>query len=246
MYFSWSGWLHRQFKSFRKGRRSGIHPLRRRMHLEQLEERLAPATYTVTGAGDGAGAVVQTGPDTFTATTLRAAINATNLNPGHDTINFSIGMGAQTISVGQATGMPLPTIIDPVILDGTTQPGFAGMPLIELEGTNAGGNAVGLTITAGSSTVRGLVINRFNGGGVLLQTLGSNTIAGNFIGTDNTGLNSRFNVNYGIFINDVPDNIIGGTTAGDRNLISGNDAAFNIDGVKISGANAQNNRLTAQ
>lgn len=46
--------------------------------LETLEDRLAPATFTVTGAGDGAGQIVETGPGAFTATTLRAAINYAN------------------------------------------------------------------------------------------------------------------------------------------------------------------------
>ena len=52
--------------------------------------------------------------------------------------------GAWTISPAS----PLPEITAPVVLDGTTQPGFTSTPLIELDGTTAGSSASGLTISA--------------------------------------------------------------------------------------------------
>ena len=61
--------------------------------------------------------------------------------------------------------------------------------LIELNGANAG-DANGLTITAGNSTIRGLVINRFTGASgsagnaIALSGGGGNVIEGNFLGTD--------------------------------------------------------------
>ena len=64
---------------------------------------------------------------------LREAINVANVNGDTTTINFAIGSGQQTISPTS----PLPEITSPVILDATTQPGFAGTPIIELDGTNA-------------------------------------------------------------------------------------------------------------
>ena len=67
--------------------------------------------------------------------TLRAAIVQANAFIGLDTIAFNIsGVGPHTIQPGAA----LPTIIDPVIIDGTTEPDFAGTPVIELNDTNAG------------------------------------------------------------------------------------------------------------
>jgi titin len=150
---------------------------------------------------------------------LRGAITNANSNAGTDTINFAIGSGAQTIGVTSA----LPTIGEALIIDGTTQPGFIGTPLIELDGTNAGAGIDGLNISGGGSTVRGLVINRFPSDGIYLQTGDSNTVVGNFIGTDVTGGLDLGNGEHGIRI-DVGslNNTIGGSSVSDRNVISGN------------------------
>jgi titin len=177
--------------------------------LEGLEFRLAPATFTVTNPGDaGAG-------------TLRQAILDSNGAPGLNRIEFAIGGGGvQTIHPTSA----LPTITVPVTIDGTTQPGFAGTPLIVLDGSSAGASTNGLTITAGNSTVKGLVVSSFAGpsGGIQLSGPGGNTIAGNYIGTDVTGTQARGNAGHGVLILDSGNNTIGGTASGARNLISGN------------------------
>src|SRR5262245_46884174 len=127
-------------------------PFRARPSLEPLEDRLAPATVTVTST-----AASRTGR-------LRAAILAANGHPGPDTIGFtSAGAGVHTISPTSA----LPTIPDTLVVAGNTQPGFAGSPLIELNGTTAGAGASGLVLNAAAagSVVRGLTINRFAGDG---------------------------------------------------------------------------------
>ena len=59
---------------------------------------------------------------------------------------------------------------------------------IELNGANAGAGAHGLNITAGDSTVRGLVINRFSGSGIRIAVNDGNKIECNFLGTDLTGM----------------------------------------------------------
>src|SRR5439155_22417032 len=94
---------------------------------------------------------------------------------------------------------------------------------IELNGTSAGGGVNGLTISSGNSTVRGLVINRFGNNGIQLSASGGNIIAGNFIGTDTTGANPLGNAAAGIVASGgLGGNFIGGATAADRNIISGN------------------------
>lgn len=75
----------------------------------------------------------------------------------------------------------LPEINSPVVIDGATQPGFNGQPLIELRGS--GGR--GLTIRSGGSTVRSLVINSFPGDAAIRLLDGDgNTIQGNYFGTE--------------------------------------------------------------
>jgi hypothetical protein len=164
---------------------------------------------------------------------LRWAIMQANANFGLDTIDFSIGSGAQTVAPTSA----LPPITDPVIIDGTTQPGFAGSPLIELDGANAGG-VTGLVISAGGSTVRGLVINRFGVDGISLDTNGGNVIQGNYIGTTVSGNAALGNTGDGIaIVNGASDNTIGGSAKGVRNVISGNGG----NGVRIDSINAAGN-----
>jgi CSLREA domain-containing protein len=159
---------------------------------------------------------------------LREAINAANGHPAADIIAFDIS-GDPPFAI--QPGSALPDIIDAVTIDGTTQPGFAGTPVIELNGTNAGESVHGLSITAGHSKVQGLVINRFTGSGIRLADGGANAIEGNFLGTDITGANALGNASDGVGIFDSADNTV------DGNIISGNGES----GVYIGGASSVRN-----
>ncbi len=179
-------------------------------------------------AGPNPLAIVLTAPvSTFTVTntndsgtgSMRQAILNANANPGTDSIVFAIPGGASH-TITPAT--PLPAISDPVTIAGGTQPGFAGTPLIELNGSNAGSGADGLKITGGSCVVSGLVINRFSSDGIELSDNGGNVIEGNFIGTNVTGTADMGNALLGVR-SQSSSNTIGGTTATARNVISGND-----------------------
>ena len=65
-------------------------------------------------------------------TACRAAILRRERGLGADTINFNIaGAGVKTIGLASA----LPDLTGPVTIAGNTQPAFAGVPLIELNGT---------------------------------------------------------------------------------------------------------------
>jgi CSLREA domain-containing protein len=179
--------------------------------------------------------------------TLREAINAANANAGADTIAFNIpGAGAHTISPTSS----LPTITDPVTIDGYTQPGATPNTLvngdnavlrIELDGSLAGFLGNGLTLTGGSSVVRGLAINRFKriafgvGSGININTNGNNLIEGNFLGTDITGTTGLSNNGGGVDIVATGGNRVGSTIPASRNLISGN---VTIGGVSLRSATA--------
>lgn len=173
--------------------------------IEALEGRQLMSTYTVTTANDSGGG------------SLRQAILDSNSHSGADTIKFAIGSGAKTINLSSK----LPAISDACNLDATTQPGYAGKPLIEINGANAGSTADGIKLTGTDITVRGLVINRFGGSGVFIYGKGGNKIAGCYIGTDRAGTAGAGNKAHGIIVQS-PDNIIGGTSSSDRNIISAN------------------------
>jgi hypothetical protein len=118
----------------------------------------------------GNGSLIVTNTSDSGTGSLRQAILDADANPAADAIVFNIsGGGPFTITPTSA----LPTITNPVFIDGTTQPGFIGTPIIELNGTSAGAGASGLTITAAACTVEGLVINRFAASGILLSGAGA-------------------------------------------------------------------------
>ena len=179
-------------------------------------------TFVVSNTGDNGGV----DPAPFAGTgTLRQAIVDANANAGADAINFNIPGAPFTISLLA----PLPAITGQVTIDGTSQAGFAGVPIIELSGLSAGA-ANGLTINASSCLVRALVLNRFNGHGIAV-TGNSNVLEGNFIGTNATGTFALANTLDGVFISGGSTNTIGGTTPAARNLLSGNRNGIQITGV---------------
>ncbi|HXH28798.1 MAG TPA: right-handed parallel beta-helix repeat-containing protein, partial [Candidatus Polarisedimenticolia bacterium] len=129
----------------------------------------------------------------------------------------------------------------PVTLDGTTQPGFAGTPIVQIDGSLAGNGVHGLVIAGGASTIRGLVIGGFGGtgtgDGIHLQGAGSDVIEGNYIGSDVTGAMSQPNTGSGVVVDNVPGNTIGGSLDAARNLLSGNAGS----GVAILGGSSTTN-----
>jgi titin len=151
---------------------------------------------------------------------------------GADTIEFAIAGGGGTATVVLASA--LPSITDAVTLDGTTQ-GCATPPCIALDGSGAGTGVDGLNLAAGSSTVRGLAVQGFGRHGIYV-TSSDNVIEGNFVGTDLTGTVDLGNTDFGVLCEGAgaTGNVIGGTTAQARNVVSGNDRR---GVVMASGAN---------
>ncbi|MCU0871890.1 MAG: FG-GAP-like repeat-containing protein [Pirellulaceae bacterium] len=196
----------------------------RELRFESLEDRRLLAVFSVTNTNDsGVGS-------------LRQAILDSNTSAGvYDTIRFNLGTSAKSIVPLSA----LPTVTDPVTIDGASQPGFVDRPVVELNGSMAGSGANGLTITAGNTIVRGLAINRFNGNGIAISRNGGNRIEGNFIGTDLTGKLRRANAIDGVLVDGASSNTIGGTNTATRNVISGN-TRF---GITVIGSGATRNVL---
>jgi Ca2+-binding RTX toxin-like protein len=191
----------------------------RHLRYESLEVRQLLATFAVVNTADaGAGS-------------LRQAILDANANPGADDIRFDIDSGPQMIMPFSA----LPAVTSELRIDGTTQPGFAGSPLIEIRGFFAGPGVNGLTISGNDAEVRGLAINSFSSAGVSV-TGNDNIIAGNWIGLTGTDGNFAAGNGTGVVVTGAR-NVVGGMSLADRNVISASIGR----GVSISGAAAVEN-----
>jgi hypothetical protein len=103
---------------------------------------------------------------------------------------------------------------------------FNGVLLINgASGNLIGGTSVGARNLISGNGFSGVAIAGYddNQGLVHVATV-NNTVEGNLIGTDVTGTHAVGNAEGGVFIDDADNNLIGGTTPGSRNVISGNDS----------------------
>jgi hypothetical protein len=191
--------------------------------------------------------------------TLYGAIAAANTMVNFaepDVIRFNIpddpdvpGNEVKTIELNNQPG-DLPPLMDPVVIDGYTQPGASAntnplnagsnaQPLIELRLKSS--PQAGLVVQTDDSTIRGLAINRVfdldwhHSNGAAISIIGSNNVVeGNHLGTDPAGnaVGSREGFVYGVAISRYSfDNTIGGTAPAARNVISHN----HIAGVQVKG-----------
>jgi hypothetical protein len=197
-----------------------------RTEIELLEERQLLSTYTVTTADDNGS---NSNP---TLGSLRQAILQSNTNAGPNLILFQIPnvLGQSDVHTIKPP-TPLPATISQVTISAALQVGTVSnqdtnddnaQHKIILDGSLlSSGN--GLVLVAGHSAVDQLVIDNFPGWGIVLPSVGSDTVTGTFLGTDVTGKIAAGNGNGGIDIGSgAPGNTIGGATPADRNLISGN------------------------
>ncbi len=172
-----------------------------------------------------------------------------NANPAADAIHFNIpGAGVRTISPLEA----LPNLTDNAgtTIDGYTQPGAS--PNTQLRGNDASlrievdasavpsGTSGFFMLFSDNNTVRGLVISRYLiDSGVAI--LGShNTIEGNFIGTDPTGMMAAPS-RAGVTVFEGAGNRIGGPAPASRNVIVGDN--LNVVTITAGGSTVQGNYI---
>jgi parallel beta-helix repeat protein len=156
--------------------------------------------------------------------TLRAAIQEVNAGTAPPyTIAFSLS-SPYTISPTSA----LTPIYTPVIINGTSQPGYAGSPLVMLDGTGVGAGH-GLRIYSDDVEVRALSIVNFAGGAGVYMTHTNVTVEDSYIGVETDGSTLGGN-QTGIYVDNVGSNLIL------DNLISDNG-----DGIRLVGATASTN-----
>ena len=159
---------------------------------------------------------------------LREALTIASSTTQTDSILFAIpGSGPHVISVTS----PLPAITSPITIDGTSEPDFAGSPVVGIDGSAAGATADGLKLENSGSTVQGLAIYNFGRDGIELNGGGNHTISQNWLGLQ-TAANAAGN-EQGLRVRASSGNTI------DGNVFSGNSKS----GVLINGTGATGNVL---
>lgn len=237
--------------------------------LEKLEDRTLLSAYIVTTTADsGPGSLREAITQVNNDTTDHILRYPSPTDPTRDEIDFNINAVSDTgggfdpstgVATIRPTAVPVSRLDGPptglpefgqVIIDGYTQPGAQPNTLADgdnavlkvvLDGSDAGSLGVGLLITGGHATVRGLVINHYSTFAIWLHSDNDgSTVAGNFIGTDVTGTvampNSSgsnlplvYNAPNAAIFAESSTNVIGGPDPGSRNLISGN----YVDGIEV-------------
>ena len=210
------------------------------------------ATYTVTNCNDsGAGSLRQAIADAggagdnivFNITTAAAGYSTGEGYSGlvtNETAGaawFRIVLGSQ-LNVGTSN----------LVIDGQSQPVTEANnpygPAVEVRGRAT--NEV-FDVTVSSVTIEGLVINRFSGtnstwSSAVKLNAGANNchIYGCYIGPTASGEGlAPLGHYYGVYINGGRNNLIGGTSVAERNIISGND----WEGVYIYGTGSDSNEV---
>jgi len=142
-------------------------------------------------------------------------------SPGSDTVNFNIpGAGPHYITL--QTSIPL-AVGDKdqksgVVIDGTTQPGYSGSPLVVID---ANGLVTAFNVTAYNSRIKGLGIYNFSTVGIALLDQGDRTgrhfVDGCWIGFKRVGSSYDKNTDLGHSLSigiaaEVPYNVITNNT----------------------------------
>lgn len=184
------------------------------------------------------------------------ALTASNSMAGVQEIHFNIpGGGVQTI-IAPSIGFQIQSS---VIVDATTQPGYSGTPLIQIQPTTVSAQAIAVsgnssTFDPGlSATIRGFAVNGFTSGvGICLCNGQNNLVEKNFIGVNPAGTAAAPN-DTGIFVvarnSVIRDNVISGNTntglyisSNATRLSLNNIIAGNFIGTDLTGTVAIPNR----
>ncbi len=213
------------------------------------------ATYTVTNTNvSGAGSLEQAILDSNASVGVTDTIdfNISTGDSGYRNPDAIPGNGDEYWTIRVASG-GLTGLFDSVILDATTQPGYAGNPVIELNGIDTNSGVNGIQIRTSNSTIRGFAVRNFADEGIEADGSASyggdnNLIENNWVGLDGTGAADGV-AEHGIMLsvnadnNIVRNNVVvnsgfSGIIINDNsinNVIEGNYIGVGPDGTTIMG-----------
>jgi hypothetical protein len=201
--------------------------------LEVLESRDLLSTFTVTN----------TSGDPNTSGSLPWAVQQANQTSGPNTIDFNIrGSGVQTINI---TGTLF--LNSQMVIDGTSQPGYSGTPLISVQGNSSVPSLFYLGAGSSGSTIQGLDLFDYTANAVtIVNTSGGDLIQNNWVGffrnplngqvSLNTSLGSQYSTSSGIGIQSSHNTIRGNVLDGGYNVIvMGEDPSATWSGTVYTG-----------
>ena len=186
-------------------------------------------------SSSGPTAVITTTTDAG-AGSLRSALVLAAGTPG-TSILFNVPANDPGVQAGIAAFeplSPLPAITaNGTILDGSSESAFLGstptpldyVPPVVINGSQAGANAIGLTLVASSCVVRNVSVNSFSSVGIYINgpAATGNQVANCYVGLTPDGTGADPNGASGIVVDGgAANNKIGGPTPAERNIISGN------------------------
>ncbi len=206
---------------------------------------LSGSTFTNTSSFATAAPVTETSNFIVTTTnatgagSLEQAIldaNADTTNTTPYTVTFAIPTGSAPYTINLPSSGLTP-IARPVVLDATSQPGYAGSPIIVLNGTGISGSGLVLGTGSEGSLISGFDIINFTATGTAGIDIASagNAVQASYVGIQAGGSAAAGN-SEGILITGS-NNTIGGVVPGAGDLISGNTTY----GVEIFGAGTSGN-----
>ena len=149
--------------------------------------------------------------------------SAAGLVPGTDLTRSVSGRAEKVATIALASGL---SIDSTMTVDAQTQPGWnatGAAPVVELDGAGAPAGTDGVTIRGSGAMVRGLAIGGFPGRGLFVPAAGAGAfVQGNWIGLAASGTAAAANGGTGLVVDGAGSVTIGGTSATDRNVVSGN------------------------
>ncbi len=207
----------------------------------------------ITGSGASSNEVIGNyiGTDVNGATDLGNGYNGVVIVGAADNTVGGLASGKRNVISGNNTngvgitgsGATNNQVMDNIIgLDATGSVGVGnyqyGVYILDVPGNTVGGSTVG---------TRNII--SYNEIGVMISggSASGNQIRGNYIGTNLTAQSAMRNRTDGVRIDNAPNNTIGGTAGGYRNVISGNGTTYGSpkSGVRITGGGAVNNVISA-
>ena len=178
--------------------------------------RVSATTITVTNLAD------------FDPGSLYQAVFQANTSPPPVVIQFNY-TGTPPFII-RYTNSFLPYLTNEVSIDGASQPGYTGStPVVWLDGSgNTNASIFGILVQGGNSTIRALRVHGFANTGIILSDKDGDSVVGCWIVSNQQGITVN-----------TSSNLIGGTTASNRNIISGN----TYSGIRVSGPSSGNKIL---